>query len=959
MPLMRIFLAVLTVITGLAGYSASLQAAEAMRVTSNTPVIDLLRRVEFHRSDGDVIQISTAPGPDGIVRRMAISAKENGTNPDWIVFALKNDSEEPITRWLVAPHFRMIGSGILLPDLGSVRITAVTASAGESPERIESVDSDIFEITLEPGASITYVAERASPLLPQFTLWNPDVYKDRMSSLTLYHGMVIGIAALLALILTIVVVVRGALIFPAAAALAWSALAYVSVDFGFLLQLFHLTAEAARVYRAGSEVVLSATLLVFLFAYLNLNRWHVRYGHFTIGWLLVLLALVGLAWFNPAMAAGIARISIGAIAVIGFVLIVYLSTHGYDRAVLLIPTWLMLLIWVTGTSFILLGNLQDELAPVVSVGSVVILVMLIGFTVMQHAFSSGVLAQGLVSDSERKALALNGSGDSVFDWDVMADKVTVGAEIETALSMSEGALSGPAARWIDLLHPFDRDRFRATLDAALEQARGRLQLDFRMQGNDGHYLWFLLKARPLVATDGAVIRVVGSLTETTGTKLAEQRILKDAVRDHLTALPNERLFLDRVSHLLALTRGGERIRSTVMMVDLDRFRSLNERMGIAGGDTILLTMARRIGRLLRPQDTLARLGADRFAILLLSEREPGPITAFSDAVRKTIAAPVNYGDKEISLTASIGIALPDPMAETGAEDLLRNAEIAMTHAKRQGGDRIDVFRPAMRAYRTDRAAVESDFRQAMENERIVVRFTPIVRLDDRSIIGFEAVPRWDAPAYATLSAREILDLAEDNGFAMELSQIVLEHAARELSLWQDALEVDPPIFATVNVSGRQLLEHDLVQDIKAILARHSVRRGSLRLEITENGVIDNPEYASRVLSRLAENGIGLVLDDFGTGYSSLSYLQRFPFDIMKISRALLRPDASGQRPAILRSVVGLAQDLGMTVVADGLDSEEDADALRAVGCEYGQGLIIGPPMTAAQTRALLGVSAQA
>jgi EAL domain-containing protein (putative c-di-GMP-specific phosphodiesterase class I) len=150
-----------------------------------------------------------------------------------------------------------------------------------------------------------------------------------------------------------------------------------------------------------------------------------------------------------------------------------------------------------------------------------------------------------------------------------------------------------------------------------------------------------------------------------------------------------------------------------------------------------------------------------------------------------------------------------------------------------------------------------------------------------------------------------------------------------------------------------------VQDIKAILARHSVRRGSLRLEITENGVMDNPEYASRVLVRLAENGIGLVLDDFGTGYSSLSYLQRFPFDIMKISRALLRPDGSGQRPAILRSVVGLAQDLGMTVVADGLDSEEDADALRAVGCEYGQGQIIGPPMTAAQTRSLLGVPAQA
>ena len=938
----------------LASFAA--QAVEPVRLLPSTTVIDLLRQVEFHRTDGDAIQISTAPGTDGIVRRMAISAKENGTNPDWIVFALKNDSEETITRWLVAPHFYMIGSGILLPDLGATRITAVTSSAGEPPERIDSAEADIFEITLEAGAVVTYVAERASPLLPQLALWAPDSYKDRLSRLTLYHGMVIGISGLLALILTIAIVIRGALIFPAAAALAWSVLAYISVDFGFLAQLLKLTPEAERIYRAGSEVALAATLVVFLFAYLNLNRWHVRYGQFTLGWVGLLLALIFLAWYNPALVAGIARFSIGAIAVIGFVLIVYLSTHGYDRAVLLIPTWLLLLIWVSGIGFILMGRLQDELAPVIAVGVIVILVMLVGFTVMQHAFSSGVLSHALVSESERKALALNGSGDSVFDWDVVSDKVTVGIEIETALSMTEGELSGPAARWVDLLHPFDRDRFRATLDAALEQARGRIQLDFRLQGNDGHYLWFQLKSRPLVAEDGSVIRIVGTLTETTGSKLAEQRILKDAVRDHLTGLPNERLFIDRVTHLLSLTRGGENIRSTVMMVDLDRFRSLNERMGVAGGDTILLTMARRIGRLLRPQDTLARLGADRFAILLLSEREPGPITAFSDAVRKTIAAPVNYGDKEISLTASIGIALPDPNAETGPDDLLRNAEIAMTHAKRLGGDRIDVFRPAMRAHRTDRAAVESDFQQAVATNAISVRFVPMVRLEDRSIIGFEAVPRWDAPSYDTLAPGEILDIAAENGFANELTQIVLEQATHELSLWQEALEVEPPIFATVNISGRQLIEHDLVQDIKAILARHSVRRGSLRLEITENGVMDNPEYASRVLNRLAENGIGLILDDFGTGYSSLSYLQRFPFDIMKISRVLLREDASGQRPAILRAVVALAQDLNMTVVADGLDQESDAEALRSVGCEFGQGYIIGPPMTAAQTRSLLGVA---
>ena len=369
---------------------------------------------------------------------------------------------------------------------------------------------------------------------------------------------------------------------------------------------------------------------------------------------------------------------------------------------------------------------------------------------------------------------------------------------------------------------------------------------------------------------------------------------------------------------------------------------------------LALTMARRIGRLLRPQDTLARLGADRFAILLLSEREPGPITAFSDAVRKTIAAPVNYGDKEISLTASIGIALPDPNAETGPDDLLRNAEIAMTHAKRLGGDRIDVFRPAMRAHRTDRAAVESDFQQAVADQAISVRFVPMVRLEDRSIIGFEAVPRWDAPTYDMLAPGEILDIAAENGFANELTQIVLEQATHELSLWQEALEVEPPIFATVNISGRQLIEHDLVQDIKAILARHSVRRGSLRLEITENGVMDNPEYAAQILARLREQGAGLSLDEFGAGFSTLSYLQRFPFDTIKIDRAFVKDlDTESEQAAIAIAIIAMAHGLKLRVLAEGVETQPQLDILRDQGCDAIQGYYFSQPLPAERVEQLI------
>lgn len=952
---LRLLLPGLILVFGLLAGDAA-RAVEAVRVQPDAPVIDLLKQVEAYRSDGDLIQISTAPGPDGIVRRMAIMAKQEGTRPDWIVFALRNDTEETITRWLVAPHFRLVGSGVLWPDLGATRITAVTASQGEVPSREESQEADVFEITLEPGAIVTYVAELASPTLPQLHLWNPDDYKERNNGLTLYRGIVIGISALLALFLTIVFVVRGAVIFPAAAALAWSVLAYVSIDFGFWHQLIATTPEAERVYRAASEAVLAATLLVFLFAYLNLNRWHVRYSHVTLGWLVCLGALIGLALINPMLAAGIARVSIAAVAAVGFVLVIYLSTHGYDRAVMLIPTWLLLLAWVVATGFALMGMVQGEIAAPALIGGLVMIVMLIGFTVMQHAFSRGVLSQGIVSDTERKALSLAGSGDAAFDWDVAADRIHVGAEVTQLLNIPENTLSGPAAALLEQIHPFDRDRFRAGLDAALEQGRGRLTLEFRLQAADGNHLWFALKARPLVTDDGEVIRIVGSITEITGAKLAEQRILKDAMHDHLTGLPNRRLFLDRVETALALARGGEQIRATILVIDLDRFRAVNENLGIPAGDTTLLSITRRISRLLRPQDTLARISGDQFAILLLSERDPAPITAFSDSVRSTVGSPVVLGDKEVSLTASIGIALPDPMSETLPEDLLRNAEIAMTHAKRLGGDRIDVFRPAMRAHRTDRVALETDLRRAIDRNEIKVVFQPIVRIEDRSVVGFEALARWDHPKYGSLAPREFIAVAEESGLMVDLGRLVLDRSVSELQAWQDALDVDPPIFVSVNVSARQLIDHDLLSDVRAVLSRYGVRRGSLRLEMTETAVMENPEFAAQKLQALAEAGVGLVLDDFGTGFSTLSYLQRFAFDAIKIDRTLVRPGEGGERPLILRSIIGLAHDLGMEVVAEGLETDADIADLAELACELGQGYVFGKPMSAAETRKLLGAA---
>ena len=944
-----IFSAALLLWATLLGTGAA-RAVEAINVHADAPAIDLTDAVDFQHTEGDRIQVSTAPGADGIIRRIEVRARAGGNN--WAVFALANNGDEQIDRLVVAPHYRMVGSGLLWPDLGLSRIVYITPSSGDPPERQDNPSADVFRITLDPGTVITFVAELRTENLPQLYLWEPDAYKDKLNSLTLYQGIVIGIAGLLALFLTILFVVKGSVMFPAAAALGWAVLIYIGIDFGFWPKVFDLSAGAERIWRASGEAILAATLLVFLFAYLNLNRWHVRYAHITVGWLAFLGALVAVALFSPAVASGIARVSLFLVAVLGFALVIYLATHDYDRAVMLIPTWLLLVVWVIGAALTVLGLVTNDIVGPALLGGLVLIVMLIGFTVMQHAFAGGGMASGIVSDIERRALALTGAGDMIWDWDVSADKVFTSPETEAALGLKHGALEGPAAKWLDILHQADRDRFRATLDSVLEQRRGRVVQDFRMRTADGHYLWFALRARPVVGSDGEVVRLVGTISDVTEFKTAEERLLHDAVHDNLTGLPNREVFLDRLKAVLGLAKLDAALRPTVLVIDLDRFKQVNDSVGMAVGDSILLTLARRLGRLIKPQDTLARLAGDQFGMILLSERDSARITAFAETIRKTLRAPITFRDREIFLSTSIGMALGGGGPEH-AEDVLKDAELAMFHAKRTGGDRIDVFKDAMRARKSDRLSVESDLRRALERDEIAILYQPIVRLEDRAVAGFEALARWNHPRLGRLSPAEFIHIAEETGLIVELGLFILDRTARQLSTWQRTARHRDPLFASVNVSSRQLLRHDLIQDLRTVLARAPLTRGSLKLELTESTVMENPEQAAQILQRIRDLGAGLALDDFGTGYSSLAYLQRLPFDTIKIDQSFVRMSAKGTRPVILRSMIALAHDLGMDVVAEGAETDSDAVELFQLGCEYAQGFAFGEPLSAERARALL------
>jgi EAL domain-containing protein (putative c-di-GMP-specific phosphodiesterase class I) len=277
----------------------------------------------------------------------------------------------------------------------------------------------------------------------------------------------------------------------------------------------------------------------------------------------------------------------------------------------------------------------------------------------------------------------------------------------------------------------------------------------------------------------------------------------------------------------------------------------------------------------------------------------------------------------------------------------------MYHAKRIGGDRIEVFKAAMRARKSDRVTLESDLRRALERDEITVLYQPIVRLEDRSIAGFEALARWDHPKMGRMSPSEFISIAEETGLIVDLGLFMLERTARQLATWQRSIRTREPIFASVNVSSKQLLRQDLIHDLRTVLARTSVARGTLKLELTESLMMENPEHAAQMLIRLRELGAGLALDDFGTGHSSLAYLQRFPFDTIKIDQSFVRASNKGSRPVILRSIIAMAHDLGMEVVAEGAETDSDAVELYQLGCEYAQGYVFGEPMSADKARDML------
>jgi len=937
------------------------RAIDAIVVKPEQDKIDVTALGELYEGRGDRLQLETAPGQDGYIGRMAVQATTPGTNPGWLVFALSNPTTERVTRWLVAPRYTLADSRAFWPELDAPRVTAITPSLGFRPERMKSDRADMFRLSLEPGQTITYAAEMSSRQVPRLTLWDPDAYQAKLQDRNLFNGVLLGIIGVIAIFLTAIFAANHRAIFPATALVAWAALAYFCIDFGFWTKLLPVNPDHMAVYRAAAEAGLAASLVLFLYAFLRIGLWHGWIKTLFFVWIVAQFGLIAFAVVDPRLASGLARGSLVGMAGIGTCLIVYLALRGQDRALLLIPSWMLVLVWLFGAAMIVLGKLQGDFMSAGLAAGLVLILVLLGFTVTQFAFRSpagGSLQLGPTSQVQMKSLAVDGSGAAVWQWNAGKDHITVAPEVEEALGAIPGTLDTTVDNFLQHMHAADRERFRMMLWSLQENQGGELQTEFRLKRQDGSYLWYELRARAAPSDNARLMHCVGLMRDITGLKRSHERLMHDAVHDSLTGLPNRELFVDRLQGALTRSREGQANRPTVMVIDIDRFKNVNQSFGLAIGDSMLLTLARRLSRHLNPQDTLARLAGDQFAILMISETDPRQVATLAERVRRALRTPMKIGGKEIVLTASIGIVVDDGIPAT-AQDALREGEIAMLRAKRGGADRIEIFTASMRGEQESPLPLESELRKALERRQIEVLYQPITRLASNQLAGFEALLRWEHPTRGRLSANEFIPVAEDSGLITELGSYVLTQALEEATRWHKVLPRErDPLFVSVNISSRQLFRQDLVQEIRLMLAREAVPKGTLKLEITEALVMENPERAVEILTWLKSFGASLALDDFGTGYCSLSYLHRVPCDTIKVDRSLVRGTGlNGSTPLILRSIVALAHELGKEVVAEGVETAEDAAYLRSVGCEYGQGYYYGEPMSPKEVADLLAALA--
>jgi diguanylate cyclase (GGDEF)-like protein/PAS domain S-box-containing protein len=573
-------------------------------------------------------------------------------------------------------------------------------------------------------------------------------------------------------------------------------------------------------------------------------------------------------------------------------------------------------------------------------------------------WSGAILAlDGQAQQVERYALAAEGANDGLWDWDLATGHVRYSPRWMQMLGANDGEIGDSPEEWLGRVHEDDIDGLRLAIDALIEGTSGELHHEQRVRLSDGSYRWMLTRAVARRGPDGRALRIAGSQTDISDRHWAREQLAYDAFHDGLTGLPNRALFLDRLGQALLMGRRRNEDCCAVLALDIDRFKLINDSLGHGAGDEFLTVLARRLEGSLKEGDTLARLAGDEFAILAERVGDVNRAMMIAERVQSVLALPIVLDDQEIFASCCIGIAIA-PMRGRSAEDLMRDANLALYRAKSRGTGRIEVFDQALHAAAVSRLKLETDLRRAIDRDELEVFYQPVVELETRRIVGLEALVRWLKAERGPVSPAEFIPLAEETGLILPVGNKVMAEACAQLADWCQRGLVGPELAVNVNISAKQIAQGDLVGDIRAILRRTGLSGNQLKVELTESVIMDNPELAAAILVQVRGMGVGLGVDDFGTGYSSLSYLHRFPITTLKIDRSFIaRLDSHAPELALITTIIKLGQSLGLEIVAEGIETEEQRRQLLILGCRRGQGYLFAPPMPAAKIEAMLASQA--
>jgi diguanylate cyclase (GGDEF)-like protein/PAS domain S-box-containing protein len=552
--------------------------------------------------------------------------------------------------------------------------------------------------------------------------------------------------------------------------------------------------------------------------------------------------------------------------------------------------------------------------------------------------------EALRASEERYALAVSGANDGLWDWDLTRDRVYYSPRWKAILGYREGEVGEQPGEWLDRVHPDDLERLRGALAEHLDGRSPHFECEHRVLTRSGDVLWVLTRGLAVRDPAGAAYRLAGSLTDITARKLAEEQLLHDAFHDALTGLANRALCLDRLEHTLRQYRRDPEKVFGVLFFDLDRFKTINDSLGHSVGDQLLVEVARRLQRFLRPGDTVARLGGDEFAVILTDIDGVADASHVAERIHELLAQVFVIGEHEVFTSASIGIAMVSEKYER-PEELLRDADLAMYRAKQGGAGCCEVFDSNMYESAVALLKLETDLRRAVEREEFMVHYQPIVAVDDGRILGFEALVRWRHPERGLVLPDQFIPAAEETGLVVPIGWWVLRTACRQTREWQQMFPVDPPLSISVNISGKLFLTPNMSGRLLEILEESRLPPESLRLEITESAIMDHRDAAVAELTRLRAAGVKLHIDDFGTGYSSLTYLQRFSYDSLKIDRSFvsgMRQEEEGTE--LVRAIVALGKMLNMNVIAEGVETPEQYRWLLAMECPEAQGFWFSKPL---------------